>query len=324
MASLVAVSCNGIEEEQVTPGRPVTLTVGLAPETKVSHEYGDLDNGKVGIKTAWEADDFIFVQFDGTTEIFQIESGVGEKTATFHKESSLLPANTPYKVTYASPRYMYKNSTTGEYRLATFNINGKKDSPCPATVDGTLENLPEYLVANVSGDDNDIVLESQLVYFHFIITHTDMTKTYPYHENFYLNVGSARWGNPTDMFLARLYNSGLANYDPDGEPNNYIRAVLFIYPDKSLINDGSGNISNGDSIERIEFYCAGFLPVLEDHLTEIYKYSSGVRPYVNLSGNSYKPHYTNGSSFDWPTLTWKRSASNEYVPGKVYKKTFEI
>ena len=313
LALVAFVSCKK-EETPVgrTEGRPVTITVGLAPETRISHEYGTLDNGKTGVKTAWGENDFVFVEYGETREVFQIETGVGEKTATFYKEDSALPENTAYTVIYASPRYM-KPRDDGTYSYRSFSVRGQTGTGIERP-DGTLENLPEYLVGEVAAGGDRAVLESQLVYFHIIIKHTDQTVSYPYNGTLYIETGSpsnapslpdvsvVQGGVTLGAFRGQLYYNGSVTNNLT--PN-------FVKPDPSLVT----LYPNTSKIKQLEFYYAGFMPTDPSTLTNRFS----VRPYINNS--AYQP-VRNGQKISWPFLVWTRS--KEYVPGRIYTKTLEF
>ena len=154
--SLVAISCNKDELNNVSKTRPVTLSIGLSGGTKVTHDYSDNK-----VKPAWEGTDYVYVQFeeDGTAylEKFDIDassiSGDG-KSANFSNSESHLTGDT-YKVIYSTPRFTEVDGTT-----LTFNLNGQK---------GNLDELPEYLEAEVTDGATSVALESKLTYFHFVL-----------------------------------------------------------------------------------------------------------------------------------------------------------
>ena len=164
LALFAAVSCNKAESpEQTAEGQPVTLRVGLAPETRMSHEYGPVGSGN-GIKTAWDENDYVYVRFtkDGTTYLEQFDideesiSTDDGKSADFSNPSSLLEGNT-FTVIYVTEAYRTVSGTD-----LTFDLSDQ---------DGTLDNLPEYLVAEVTdGGLNGVSLSSQLTYFHFVFS----------------------------------------------------------------------------------------------------------------------------------------------------------
>ena len=94
-----------IDEHAVTSGvRPVTITAGLPPETKITHVY---DNSK--LKPYWEENDQVEVSFEvnGTAvvETFTLKDGAGTQSATFYKEDSQLTDGIEFSVDYVDKDY---------------------------------------------------------------------------------------------------------------------------------------------------------------------------------------------------------------------------
>ena len=153
----MAISCNKNELDIVSETHPVTLSIGLAGGTKVSHDYSDNK-----VKPAWEDTDYVFIQFEenGTEylEKFDIDaSTISEdgKSANFSNPESQLTGDT-FKVIYSTPALTQVSGTS-----LTFDLAGQK---------GDLEELPEYLEAVVTDGATSVALESKLTYFHFVLT----------------------------------------------------------------------------------------------------------------------------------------------------------
>ena len=134
---------NPQEPVEVTVGHPVTISAGLPPETRISHEYSNNQ-----IKPSWEADDQVKVSFtlNGETvvETFTLKTGAGTQSATFSNENSQLEADKPFTVDYVD-----KNHPDGW-----------------AVQDGTLAHLPECLSGEATDITAAIDLTPALTYFH--------------------------------------------------------------------------------------------------------------------------------------------------------------
>lgn len=230
LALFAVVSCNKAEvPAQRSEKHPVTLTVGLGAETRVSHEYADLGSGKKGIKTQWEVGDQVFVQYDGNTEVFDVVDIAGDgKSAEFHKEDSALPEGASFKVIYATPGYLTDTSDP-----STFNISSKQT--------GALDNLPEYLVADNVTLGSPAELASQLTYFHFVFEDTDSSSSRYYLKRvkFGLMTGSTPFGSTySGEFLASPSASAA----------------------KAVISVTGPNTNDVDPVRYIEVFAAVFLP----------------------------------------------------------------
>lgn len=141
--------------ENTVKGEPVTLSVSLAPETKITHDYTtNPDTGKKAVKPSWEASDALTVTFKVSgakrTETFAIDTktlSADGMTATFYNNDSLIgtrDSETTIDVAYAG------NATDWSIQ------------------DGTVENLPEVLSkTGISDLSSQIALSSELTYFHF-------------------------------------------------------------------------------------------------------------------------------------------------------------
>ena len=137
------------EETVVEPvGRPVTISAGLLPETKISHDY-EITGTTGKIKLNWEEGDQIKVSFNDIVETFTLKTGVGSPNATFFNANSQLEDDTVFSVDYVD-----KNNTDGW-----------------AIQKGSLDKLPEVLSAeNLTLASGTATLTPSLTYFHVVAT----------------------------------------------------------------------------------------------------------------------------------------------------------
>lgn len=284
LALFAVVSCNKAEvPAQRSEKHPVTLTVGLGAETRVSHEYADLGSGKKGIKTQWEAGDQVFVQYDGNTEVFDVVDIAGDgKSAEFHKEDSALPEGASFTVIYATPEYL-----TNTNDPSTFNINKQT---------GALDALPEYLVADDVTLGSPAELASQLTYFHFIFTKAAGSN---------VSLGSLQ-----PISLARKTSTPMGT-SYSGEfyvtPNATSKTKISLDPPSASI----ATWENG-TIAKIDFHVAVFMP----------ENNAGTTYHLNFDapGLGFGHGGTSDGDAGLTSYTW--TSTNQYTSGKVYKKEF--
>lgn len=161
MAAVTVIACNK-ESNVLTPdqnnektsvevvGQPCTLTLGLDPETKVSHEYAA--DGKV--KTQWQNTDKIALTIAGADDSgsWEVQSiSADGKTATFHNENSKLgssDAEAEVKIYYPAKSLSWQNQTA------------KAD----------LSDWVDFLTATGKVKALPTTLTSGLVYLHFNLT----------------------------------------------------------------------------------------------------------------------------------------------------------
>ena len=213
--SLVAISYNKEELNNVSKTRPVTLNVGIGAETKVSHNYSDNK-----VKPAWEAGDVVYVQFEkeGTTHLEEFAIGtISEdgKSASFSNSASELTDEIGYKVIYATPDY----TTVGDNSL-TFNLAGQK---------GTLDKLPEYLEAEVAAGETSAALKSKLTYFHFVLSFNPYDYPGDYADLKDIQFGAIGRYNTFESGYFSLTNTGESVESIKIIPDFYINETLEFY-----------------------------------------------------------------------------------------------
>ena len=296
LALFAAVSCQKAETPVEAPkGHSVTLTVGLTPETRISHT---LDG--TTIKTAWEDNDFVFVQFGNQTEIFSIDQ-ISGKTATFKNTNSNLTDSEPYTVTYASRAHMTYDASAADYGLSTFDLNSQN---------GKYANLPEYLVAEYDPENpGDLVLASKLTYFHFVFRQ-QMTST----------------SNPsiTSIEFDSVDNQGVFKGGFYSAYGATTAGVISFVPDASVLSSETVPASNPFSpatyYANIDIYAAAFM----GNQAARYQVTLNTQSLtVPGSGSGIGLPGSHGSTNDQGAsgLTYTWTTSKTYVGGKVYKVT---
>lgn len=266
-------SCNKIETPAPVKGKPVTLQAGLNADTKVSHS---LDG--TTIKPAWEAEDQIEVVFtkDETevVETFTLSDGIGSSNATFSCASSQLEEGMTYSVYYPSRTCDWSEQ------------------------DGSVVNLPEYLVAeSVTSLASPITLSPRLTYFHFVLSApTSGSASYNY-AIFTKPVGAAKWykNNETEGYIAVKPQSSY-NVNTSMEPLDFYLAILF----DGNTSEGTKDSFGDESPSEMRITLQGSKP-------------SG----VNLGGVS-NPTPTAPNHY----YSWK--PSKNYQAGKIYKVSGQL
>jgi len=273
--------------ENTVKGEPVTLSVSLAPETKITHEYTDNPGtGKKAVKPAWEDGDILSVTFSvggaTVTEDFTIDwSSVSsdKMTATFSNASSQIASKDD-----------------------TFMVSYKDNCYDWSTQDGTLANLPEYLEAtSCTSLASPIVLEPKLTYFHFI-----------FDENATVGAGEARtydyaylYGNGIDIYnafgtIGSVKITGPFWFDENGKPTSDIDIYVAAQISGSTkdVTDGLGIMfMNGDfdSYKESECYKLTWKPASDYTTGKVYKKDDALAFNNGILGST---------SFDTPAWTY--------------------
>jgi len=214
-----AVSCSKeIAKETETPAveaHAVTLGVEI-PATKIAHALSG-----TAIHPTWEAGDEVEVVFGSTSEIFTLSSGEGTQKATFTNGSSTLTEGTEYAVYYPA-----------------------RDIDL-STQDGTLANLPEYLVkTGLNSLDASFTLEPQLTYFHVkLSTKPDAVTEGKLHSRkvFFESLSSVKLYNKVSAAGVKSEGNIAVDYDAYFEEDGTPTADLYI---ATMIEGATSGVSN--------------------------------------------------------------------------------
>lgn len=215
-----AVSCSKeIAKETETPAaeaHAVTLGVEI-PSTKIAHDL----NG-TAIHPTWEAGDEVEVVFGSTSEIFTLSSGEGTQKATFTNGSSTLTEGTEYAVYYPA---------------RAIDLS---------TQDGTLANLPEYLVkTGLNSLTASFTLEPQLTYFHVKLSTTpdDAVTEGKLHSRkvYFESLSSVKFYNKVSAAGVKSEGNIAVDYDAYFDENGTPTADLYI---ATMLEGATSGVSN--------------------------------------------------------------------------------
>ena len=247
--------------ENTVKGEPVTLSVSLAPETKITHEYTtNPDTGKKAVKPEWEDGDALTVIFEVGGALVQEEFTIDwssvsadKMTATFSNASSQIASKDD-----------------------TFDVYYKGNCYDWSIQDGTLANLPEYLeVTGCKSLASRITLEPKLTYLHFIFDENATTgageaRTYDY--AYVYGNGINIYGTPSTIGSIKI--TGPFSFNENGKPTTdidiYVAAQIF--DSTSGKTDGLGiKFMNGDLYPGIESYGLTWTPASNYTAGKVYK-----------------------------------------------------
>lgn len=302
-ATFVCLSCtkeqdntiNNIisQEENVASSQPVaTINVGIGTDTKISHEYDDVNRK---LKLTWGTGDKLVISFNiastDYTEIWTVKSeSVGQKSGEFEFTSGNSGAYT---------------DATKLVDDTTINVAYEGNATSWATQDqyGTTgNNLPEILTGSgtyATAGTNIALSAEELTYFHFVFdeaatSNAGTTKTY---ANAYLysnNPSIKLYNTPTVEGPIKI--NGAFTFDATGKPTSDIDIFVAakISGTTKDIDNGLGIVfMDGDYYPGMESYGLTWTPKADYTAGSVYKKDAA------LSFNTGIVGLTNGETPAW-------------------------